>query len=105
MWVFDDACANCEEYTKYKAADSETSEFIDNKFKIKYGTGSVKGKSMKDTVYLTADMEVEKQIFGAVDEVVGVKFPCDGLLGKFPLIYNPLSFRTGYRMKVCVYPM
>ena len=86
MWVFDDGCANCEEYTKYKSADSETSQLVDDKFAIKYGKGSVEGNSIKDTVYLTADMEVKKQIFGAVDKIVDVKMPCDGLLGKFLFI-------------------
>ena len=82
LWVFDDACEDCGDHTEYKSAVSETYEAVDDDFEIKYGQGHVKGKTVKDTVYLTADMEVKKQIFGAVDEILNLKLPCDGGLGK-----------------------
>ena len=59
LWVFDDECKYCGNHNKYKSTDSETYEDVDDDFKIKYAKGSVKGKSVRDTVYLTTEMKVE----------------------------------------------
>ena len=82
LWVFNDGCEDCGDHSEYKSTDSDTSEPVDDDFKINYGKGSVTGKSVKDTVYLTADVEVKEQIFGAVEKIVDLKLPCDGTLGK-----------------------
>ena len=83
LWVFDEDCGDCGDHIQYKPSDSDTYEKVDDEFEITYGQGHVKGKSVKDTVYLTADMEVKGQIFGAVDKVDGIKLPCDGIIGKW----------------------
>ena len=55
---------------------------MDGKFEIQYGIGSVEGYTVKDTVYLTDSIEIEKQIFGAVTKTTTRRNNYDGVLGK-----------------------
>ena len=87
LWVFSEACkdevANCKDHNKYKSSDSDTFEKVDDKFEIIYGMGSVKGMTLKDTVFLTSNIEVKKQVLGAVSELSFKLKGIDGVLGEY----------------------
>ena len=84
--MFGEACkdevANCKDHNKYKSSDSDTFEKVDDDFEIVYGKGSVKGMTIKDTVFLTSNIEVKKQLFGAVSEIDIKLKGIDGVLGE-----------------------
>ena len=86
LWVFGEACkdevANCKNHNKYKSSDSDTFEKVDDEFEIAYGGASVKGMTVKDTVFLTPNIEVKEQVFGAVDEIDIKLKGIDGVLGE-----------------------
>ena len=84
--MFSEACkdevANCKNHNKYESSDSDTFEKIDDDCEIVYGRVSVKGMTVKDTVFLTPNMEVKKQMFGAVSEIDIKLKGIDGILGE-----------------------
>ena len=49
--------------------------------KLDTGKGGVEGMTLKDTVYLTDNIEIKEQIFGAVTETETERKGYDGLIG------------------------
>ena len=87
LWVFDKHCKDdehplCADHNKYDSSLSEDKELVDDEFSVGYGKGGVEGMTMKDTVYLTDNIEIEKQIFGAVTKTKSERKDYDGLIGK-----------------------
>ena len=72
----------CQYHNKYDSSGSTESEEVDKTFEITYGRGSVKGNTMKDTVYLADNIEIKKQIFGAVTKTTTKRTGYDGIIGK-----------------------
>ena len=70
----------CKEHNKY---DSSEIDKIDDTFKVGYGKGGVEGMTVKDTVYLTDNIEIKEQIFGAITKTETLRKGYDGLIGKF----------------------
>ena len=85
LWVFDIGCKDGEQYcdghNKYDSSESNDHEKIDTKFEIKYGKGGVLGNTVKDTMYLTSNIEIKKQLFGAVTKTTTARIGYDGIIG------------------------
>ena len=68
-------------HTKFKDSASSTYECIDDKFKIRYASGKVEGKTVEDTVFFSDKMIATSQKFGTASSI-SVQFPdIDGVLG------------------------
>ena len=83
LWVFGSDCVkpHCEGHTKFKDSASSTYECIDDKFKIRYASGKVEGKTVEDTVFFSDKMIATSQKFGTASSI-SVQFPdIDGVLG------------------------
>ena len=84
LWVFDIGCDKgkyCKNHNKYDSSESKKHEKIDDKYIIQYGKGKVTGMTVKDTVYLTSNIEITEQVFGAVTETTSERTGYDGVLG------------------------
>ena len=73
----------CKDHNKYDGTGNDDYEKVDDTFKVGYGTGGVEGMTVKDTVYLTDNIEIKKQIFGAVTKTETERKGYDGLIGKY----------------------
>ena len=73
----------CKDHNKYDGSGSDDYDKVDDTFKIGYGKGGVEGMTVKDTVYLTDNIEIKKQIFGAVTKTETERKGYDGLIGKY----------------------
>ena len=79
----------CKDHNKYDSSLSNGYKDVDDAFKVGYGKGGVEGMTVKDTVFLTKNIEIEKQIFGAVTKMESIRKGYDGVLGTYShcLIY------------------
>ena len=85
LWVYGTECKDtsppCQGHSKFKSADSDTYEKIDDGFVIRYGMGSVKGIPAKDTVHFSQTLKSVAQKFGTASSA-SRNFPnMDGVLG------------------------
>ena len=80
LWVFGTDCKdeNCKGNNKY---DSSASKVLDRDFKIEYFRGEVSGITVEDTVYLTADIKIDQQLFGAITKSTTKRIGYDGIIG------------------------
>ena len=81
MWVFSTGCKdeNCKGNNKYDP--SSASKVVDTDFRIGYGKGNVEGITVKDTVYLTPNIEIKEQLFGAISKTTTKRTGYDGIIG------------------------
>lgn len=83
-WVMGTECVSpaCEKHNNFGSQDSDTLEVLDGDgFSVNYGTGSVKGNRVKDTIAV-AGLKPEL-VFGLANETSNDfnHFPFDGILG------------------------
>ena len=93
LWVFDKDCRDdiqplCAGHNKYDSSESEDYTEVDDEFKVGYGAGGIEGMTVKDTVYLTDNIEIKDQIFGAVTKTLTGRVGYDGLIGKYISSYK-----------------
>ena len=86
LWVFDIGCkdntdALCKDHNKYDSSKSTDHKEIDKKFKLTYGRGEVTGKTVEDTMYLTSNIEIKKQLFGAITKTTTAQPGYNGIIG------------------------
>lgn len=87
LWVPSSTCDStdtaCQNHNQYNSADSSTYVANGESFSIQYGSGSLTGFLVEDTVTV-AGMEISGQVFAAATSQPGTTFvdaPFDGILG------------------------
>ncbi|KAI6646311.1 hypothetical protein LOD99_9263 [Oopsacas minuta] len=112
LWVFGDNCSDenkkCSGHTKYKL--DKKIKYKD--FKIGYASGAVIISKVEDTVQLTKDIIIEKQLFGAASDTTMDFAWYDGVIGLntntksgwpsviYSMIYNKLIKEPVYSMNL-----
>jgi len=89
LWVPSATCRNCGGHNKYNSSDSSTYKANGTEFKIKYGTGSLKGFLSSDVVFvgdLTDDVT-----FGEATDEPGITFKEAKFDGIFGLAFQSIS--------------
>ena len=82
LWVFDKDCKiNCENENKYDSTKSTDSKVKDRLFEKVYGNSEVTGNTVEDTMYLTPNIEIKAQRFGAVTKTNKKRKGYDGIIG------------------------
>ena len=81
LWVFSTGCKhkNCKGNNKYDP--SSASKVVDTDFRREYGKGNIEGITVEDTVYLTPNIEIKKQLFGAISITTTKRTGYDGIIG------------------------
>ena len=68
LWVYSSKCwaLPCWYHQTYTSADSSTYKKMGDEFKIRYGSGSIKGFESQDKAALAADVVAQEMKFGEI---------------------------------------
>lgn len=93
LWVYSSKCwaLPCWYHKTYTAADSSTYKKQGDEFKIRYGSGSIKGFESQDKAALAADVVADEMKFGEITQVSGAAFYVSKLSGILGLAYDTIS--------------
>mmetsp|Transcript_63822 Transcript_63822/g.101576 ORF Transcript_63822/g.101576 Transcript_63822/m.101576 type:complete len:376 (+) Transcript_63822:715-1842(+) len=89
LWVPSETCGNCGAHNRYNHNDSSSYVANGTEFRIKYGTGQLKGFLSKDIVYV-GDLN-DAVTFGEATDEPGITFKEAKFDGIFGLAYQSIS--------------